>query len=255
MSNPMPTRRQMLLKILSFASTGALGIPVLGCRPISEHKDLILDNHGLENTVTLRSLQMYGYSFYSPGSRLGRNGVLPASVIKENKKITLDYVQDNHGHKFDLGPEQFAKLRRGQPVRTVVTTEALNHRHYVWINPRDQLTNSPAITMSVEPGEDKDHGILVFVTDEDPQQLFLAIPKSMAENQKIAYCRAALEECRNQNLWQTLENAKVWQDKKQLFRITSGDNPLGQQRQYLHVGSLSDDNASEILRSMELIPI
>ncbi len=102
-------------------------------------------------TVKLFDIRMEGWSTLGSGF-LGENGVLKASVIRDNKTVTLTYVQDDHGHTFVLTPELFGKLRRGEKI-SVITTLEEGHRHEVRIDPKRIVAGSEGLTMPVDPDQ------------------------------------------------------------------------------------------------------
>lgn len=92
--------------------------------------------------ASLRDIKMLGYSAYS-GDLLGENGLLKAEVIEAAKQITLPYIQDDHGHMFNLSPENFAAIKSGTVVE-VMTTEAQGHHHKVVIDPANVVIRDHA---------------------------------------------------------------------------------------------------------------
>ena len=150
----MTTSRRMFLQILS--ATGAF-VSVAACR-VSEGESGTLADPVTPTTpgtddpeiimVSLQDILTEGWSTLGSGF-LGFNGPLKAQLIKDNKTVTLPYVQDPHGHTFTLTPAHFAELRKGKIV-DVTTTLALGHRHIVRINPARIVAGSPILKMPVE---------------------------------------------------------------------------------------------------------
>lgn len=146
----MMTSRRMFLQVLGYSGafvtvaacrvsedgSGALADPVT---PADDDPEIIM--------VSLQDILTEGWSTLGSGF-LGFNGPLKAQLIKDNKAVTLPYVQDPHGHKFTLTPDHFAQLRLGKTV-DVTTTVALGHRHIVRINPARVIASSAALKMPV----------------------------------------------------------------------------------------------------------
>lgn len=98
-------------------------------------------------TVTMQDIRMEGISYYDK-SPLGENGSLSASMVKANKAVTLNYIQDSHGHKFNLTPDHFLQLRQGKTIE-VISTIVLDHQHIIRINPARVDASSAKVTMPI----------------------------------------------------------------------------------------------------------
>ena len=81
-----------------------------------------------------------GYSMFD-GDYLGKAGELKATQIAAMQPLTLPYLQDSHGHKFDLTREDLVALLSNQVVEKE-TTVMLNHNHKVKIEPTKKANPS-----------------------------------------------------------------------------------------------------------------
>lgn len=138
--------RRSLLKALGMAGAATLAPRIVGCGPVEGTASTLKD--GPTRRVMVYDVVMEGWSTLGSGY-LGDNGVLRAATVREFKNVTLDYVQDPHGHKFELTQDDFAKMLLGQQVN-VLTTYRLDHRHEVRIKQTRRVPNSQPIEIEID---------------------------------------------------------------------------------------------------------
>jgi hypothetical protein len=75
--------------------------------------------------------------------------VLKATDIVAHNYLDLRYIQDNHGHRFSLQPDDLGQIMLGKDV-SVFTTYALNHRHQVRIKQSRRLSSRNPIEVEID---------------------------------------------------------------------------------------------------------
>jgi len=166
---------------------------------------------------------MEGWSTLGSGY-LGKNGKLSAELIKKNQKITLNYIQDSHGHKFTLLPEHFYKLFKGEKVE-VLTTEALQHKHRVIIDPKKQdKSSTPVIVTESDFRRGEQDSLKVIVKGEESVDLYIHFDQIPAEEQAFV-CVGDLEKCRKENSWLVAKATKNAQSKN-IWHIPNANRNL-----------------------------
>jgi hypothetical protein len=147
--------------------------------------------------VTVYDLMMHGYSNLGSGF-LGQTGILKATMIRDGKAVTLNYIQDGDGHKFSLTPEDFEKLKKGQVV-TVNTTKANGHDHRVVIDPKNRAPNAQSVEIP-DPSNPVE-SIFVSVEEADEPRLFMQGSKPL-DPASVEYCLDTKQACAaDANLW------------------------------------------------------
>ena len=139
--------RRHFFKLSYSASATYLVLRLTGCKQAADGS-LVRGANYDANSVQVYDLTMKGLG-YPDGEYLGDNGTLKASMIAAHQEVTLPYVQDDHGHVFTLKPEDFSALLLGKSVQ-VVTTVALDHQHYVTIDPADRDLSSSPVTLAID---------------------------------------------------------------------------------------------------------
>src|SRR4051812_11596861 len=125
--------RRYFVQLLKGASCTYMTLRITGCG--LTHTDDAKIAADDANAVLVYDLIMDGYSTLGSG-RLGENGTLKATQIRDFKPITLNYIQDADGHTFKLTSDDFRKLLKGQTV-SVLTTVNNGHNHEVRIDPKN----------------------------------------------------------------------------------------------------------------------
>lgn len=138
--------RRSLLKALGAAGAVGIATRLTGCGGIEETRGSTLKDG--TRRVLVYDLVMEGWSTLGSGF-LGDNGILRATMIRDFQNVTLNYVQDPHGHKFDLTQADFAKILLGQQVN-VLTTYKLDHRHEVRIKQTRRAPGTQPIEVEID---------------------------------------------------------------------------------------------------------
>ena len=138
--------RRSLLKALGAVGAACVATRIVGCGAIEQ------TNSGLKNGPTRRvmvyDLVMEGWSTLGSGF-LGDNGILRATMIRDFQNVNLSYVQDPHGHQFDITQADFAKILLGEQVN-ILTTYKLEHRHEVRIKQTRRAPNTQPIEVEID---------------------------------------------------------------------------------------------------------
>lgn len=211
--------RRSFARSLSLSGLAYLGFRLTGCGPVGS--DTRVADDGTVNageTVTMYDLNMEAWSIYGSG-QLGFTGVLKAAQIKENKVLKIKYSQDPDGHDFELTPEHFLKLRRGEAIK-LLTTEAQGHKHEVRIDPiKNRVTGSDGITMPVDPNAIPPATEKLYATldsSETSPSLYVAGSEEM-KAESIEYCAAPKDKCdTDQTLWRKMK-VHVEKPDRQIF--------------------------------------
>jgi hypothetical protein len=138
--------RRSLLKALGAAGAVGVATRLVGCGSLESPVTSTLKEG--TRRVLVYDLVMEGWSTLGSGY-LGDNGILRATMIRDFQDVTLNYVQDSHGHKFDLTQADFAKILLGEQVN-VLTTYRLEHRHEVRIKQTRRVPNSQPIEVEID---------------------------------------------------------------------------------------------------------
>ncbi len=140
--------RRTLVRVMGAVGLSTIAARLVGCGPVESSQASKLGEGPATTRVQVYDLVMEGWSVLGSGY-LGETGVLHATQIRDFATITLDYIQDPHGHKFTLTDAQFAQLLLGQQV-SVLTTMALDHHHEVRIKPAHHADGSVPIEVEID---------------------------------------------------------------------------------------------------------
>lgn len=221
--------RRDFFQLMGAAGFSLIVIKVQGCAQVL-HDDSMFKNKKDDAVILVYDIQMLGYSTLG-GGFLGRDAILPATSIRDSVPLNLNYIQDNHGHKFSISTEQFEKLKRGEAVE-IITTEAQGHKHRVVIDPKNRVPGSQPISIPVGPvnadiglqvsindgTKDRAYGLL---TNEQNPKLFVA-PTTELDEASTQYCLNTIERCAaDANQWRKLNRFAPRADK-QIF--TAAEN-------------------------------
>ena len=218
-------KRREFFKLMASASSAYCVLRLTGCGPASPASGAALcaSVYDGDGTVTMYDLVMEGWSTLGSGF-LGDNGTLPATTIKANVEVTLDYVQDDHGHKFTLTPDHFLQLRKGEKIQ-VDTTVALDHYHHVVIDPAHRAPGGVGLVMPIDPtapvvppGQSNpktEEKMYAGLSDDQAPNLYLSGSAEM-DDTSVQYCLDVPAKCdADETHWQTLHRAT--RTDKQVF--------------------------------------
>lgn len=93
-------------------------------------------------TVTMHDT--YAQALYLDNSLGPLTGIVEVEYVVAGVAVTLDFWHGHGGtpHRFTLGPEHFAALRRGERV-TLGTTTVEGHAHTLFVDPLDETYRVP----------------------------------------------------------------------------------------------------------------
>jgi hypothetical protein len=206
-------KRREFFKMIAGASAAYYTLSLTACGPAAPGAALRVDVKD-GDTVTIYDMEMEGWSTLGSGY-LGPTGELKAQAVKDNKTITLPYVQDDHGHEFTLTAEHFAALRKGKKI-SIETTEAQGHTHEVRIDPKTRVEGSAGITMPVDPSasaQSADDKVYAALTDND-KTLYVAGSSDFDES-SVEYCADTVAKCdADASLWNGMMRHAPRQDKQ-----------------------------------------
>lgn len=210
-------KRREFFKLMASTSASYMVLKLTACGPAAAGEGALRVDVKDGDTVVIYDMEMEGWSTLGTGM-LGPNGTLKAGVVEANKTITLDYVQDPHGHKFTLTPEHFTKLRKGQPI-SVFTTKADDHYHEVRIDPRkNRIPGSAGITMPVDPAAggagDSSSKASGYATLDEKDKLYVAGTEDLDEA-SVEYCQDTPENCDDDTgSWNPMKRYAARRDKQ-----------------------------------------
>lgn len=243
--------RRKALEISGQSVLSAYVLWLSGCG-VNDSRLLLTEDEG----KLMHDIYMEGWSTLGSGF-LGRNGKLAASTIKANQEVTLDYIQDSHGHRFTLLPEHFYRLFNGEKVE-VLTTEMLNHRHRVVIDPKKIDKNSSPVRVfesdfgGAEKPEQPEEEIPVAISGDQEVDVYFATNSNQQELQSEAFvCTAELKACEQNQLWRKaglykeLDGKKVW-----VLRGLQPEDPMANSIS-LHLG-VSNNGQIALKRSLKI---
>lgn len=199
--------RRSFARAISLSGLAYLGFRLTGCGPVGADSRVAEDGSTVVGaTVTMQDLQMEAWSIYGSG-QLGFTGVLKASQIKDNQTLKIKYSQDPDGHDFELTPEHFLKLRRGEAIK-VLTSEAQGHMHEVRIDPiKNRVPGGESITMPVDPNVVVPPSEKLYATFDGSEtpNLYVAGSEELKDG-SLEYCVAAKDSCdADTTLWRRMK--------------------------------------------------
>ncbi len=222
-------KRREFFKMIASTSAAYCVLRITACGPAGAGEGALRVDVRDGDTVTMYDMVIEGWSTLGSGF-LGESGELKAQVVKDNRTVTLPYVQDDHGHEFTLTPEHFGKLRRGEKV-SLMTTEAQGHYHEVRIDPKNKVQGSQALTMPVNPDAqpaqpaDQTGGEKVYAAMPDENKSLYLTSSADLDEASVQYCADTVAKCdADQTLWQAMKRHAPRADK-QIF-VSERDVPL-----------------------------
>lgn len=222
-------QRREFFQLMGAAGFSLLVVKIQGCAQVTQDGFLSTNKSAPDDAVILiYDIQMLGYSTLGSGY-LGKDGILRATSIRDSLPLNLNYIQDSHGHKFSITPEDFAKLKRGEAVE-IITTEAQGHKHKVVIDPKNRVPGSAPISVAVGPvsadiglqismndgNKDRVYSMLSNEQNSNNPRLYVAPTTELDEN-SVQYCLNLAEVCAaDASKWKKL-NRFAQRPDKQIF--------------------------------------
>jgi hypothetical protein len=105
---------------------------MIGCMTRRQDQGSSLSQSLSKHYVEMHDLFVLRLDGPSPGKPVD---VLPAANIKTGKRTILEWIESDHGHYYEFGIEQYAKLKAGEVVM-VESTEEEGHTHHFMVNPK-----------------------------------------------------------------------------------------------------------------------
>lgn len=203
--------RRNFSKLVASAGVLCVSIQVVGCgespEAAAQGSTLKADGTG---SIQVWDLTMEGWSNLGSGF-LGNTGTLKAKQIAAGVQITLNYVQDPHGHTFTLTAGHFKQLLRGEAV-DVITTEAEGHDHRVHIDPKNHAPGSTPLTIPLDSGVVEK--LWANLPEGERQSLYVASSAELVDD-SVEYCMDAQAACdANPSLWKRMARHALRQDKQ-----------------------------------------
>ena len=196
--------RRQFSSMITISGLGLVALKLTGCGPTSNSQVKNNEQTGAEAnplySITVYDLLMEGHSNLGSGY-LGPNGTLKATTIAAGVAVTLNYIQDPHGHKFDLTPADFERLKKGEKIE-INTSMAQGHNHRVIIDPKKKAPNGNSVVIP-DPSKPQAEAEKIWATieEKDEPNLYVQGSKPLDPN-SVEYCLDTKDNCNSdQTLW------------------------------------------------------
>ncbi len=196
--------RRQFSSMITISGLGLVAMKLTGCGPSSQSNVRSTEESGSDSSklysITVYDLIMEGHSNLGSGY-LGPNGTLKATTIAAGVAVTLNYIQDPHGHKFDITPADFDRLKKGEKIE-INTTMAQGHNHRVIIDPSKKVPNGNSVVIA-DPTMPKPEAEKIWATIEEKDEPHLYVQGSKPlDPSSVEYCIDTKDACNSdQTLW------------------------------------------------------
>jgi hypothetical protein len=196
--------RRQFSSMITISGLGLAALKLTGCRPTSNsnirNSEQPSSDANQLYSITIYDLLMEGHSNLGSGY-LGPNGTLKATTIAAGVAVTLNYIQDPHGHKFDLTPADFERLKKGEKIE-IHTTMAQGHNHRVIIDPSKKVPNGNTVVIP-DPTKPQAETEKIWATIEEKDEPHLYVQGSkLLDPSSVEYCLDTKDVCNSdQTLW------------------------------------------------------
>jgi len=186
---------QMIAKIAGWSAVAQW----TSCGPLTDETGSILRED--ENDIIVKDIQTH-----VRGSRGFRGSILKAKDIAAGKSVTLYVDEGSHKHGFEVGPEEYAKLIRGEKVQ-MVTERASGHTHTMVIDPSYNPRNAESARISRNPNPlpNREKQLKIAVSGDQNPSVFMKANGEVGSG-SAAYCTGNAQECADtSNNWSPLQ--------------------------------------------------
>jgi len=196
--------RRQFSSMITLSGLGLVAFKLTGCGSSDSSNVRDFNQSGSDAnpsySIVVYDLLMEGHSNLGSGY-LGPNGILKATVIAAGTAVTLNYIQDPHGHQFTLSPADFERLKKGERV-AVDTTMALGHNHKVIIDPNKKAPNANSVVIP-DPSKPDTEAEKIYASIEEADEPHLYVQGSKAlDPHSVEYCLDTKDNCTSdQTLW------------------------------------------------------
>ena len=248
--------RRQFSSMITISGLGLITLKLTGCGSSnnSQVKESEQSSSDLSPmySITVYDILMEGHSNLGSG-KLGPNGTLPATTIAAGVAVTLNYIQDPHGHKFSITAADFEKLRKGERV-AIDTTMAQGHNHKVVIDPKNKAPNANSVVI-IGPNKPDTEAEKIYASIEelDEPRLFVQGSKAL-EPSSVEYCMDTKDNCKNdQTLWKKSKVHLDTTDRQVLMSEQSLILDMSKQEIPLMIRGKLKENSRIIVSVLKLI--